>query len=71
MTLCPLERTCQLRFGEATPLLVEVVSFKLASAPAGEVAQDLAKSHGLALSASYLHHLAQEVGQIAVDKHEA
>lgn len=70
-TLCPLELHCQLSFGSATPLLTEVVSFKLASAPAGEVAQDLAKSHGLSLSATYLHHLAHQVGQIAVEKHEA
>ena len=70
-TLCPLERNCQLSFGAATPLLTEVVSFKLASAPAGEVAQDFAKSHGLSLSATYLHHLAQQVGQIAVAKHQA
>ena len=70
-TLCPLERNCQLRFGAATPLLAEVVSFKLASAPAGEVAQDLIKSHGVALSATYLHQLAQQVGQIAVEKHAA
>jgi hypothetical protein len=70
-TLCPLERNCQLSFGAATPLLTEVVSFKLASAPAGEVTQDLAKSHGVALSATYLHQLAQQVGQIAVEKHEA
>jgi hypothetical protein len=70
-TLCPLEVNCQLRFGAATPLLAEVVSFKLASAPAGEVAQDLAKSHGFSLSETYLHHLAQQVGQLAVEKHEA
>jgi hypothetical protein len=70
-TLCPLELHCQLSFGAATPLLAEVVSFKLASAPAGEVAQDLAKSHGLSLSATYLHQLAQQVGQIAVEKHAA
>ena len=70
-TLCPLEHSCQLRFGSATPLLAEVVSFKLASAPAGEVAQDLAKSHGLALSATYLHQLAQQVGQLAIAKQEA
>ena len=63
-TLCPLERNCQLSFGAATPLLAEVVSLKLASASAGEVAQDLAKSHGLSLSATYLHHLAQQVGQV-------
>jgi len=69
-TLCPLEVTCQLRFGSATPLLAEIVSFKLASAPANEVVQDLAKSHGLTLSATYLHHLAQEVGQLAVAKHQ-
>jgi len=70
-TLCPLERHCQLSFGAATPLLAEVVSFKLASAPAGEVAQDLAKSHGLSLSETYLHHLAHQVGQLAVEKHAA
>jgi hypothetical protein len=70
-TLCPLEVNCQLRFGSATPLLAEVVSFKLASAPAGEVEQDLAKSHGLSLSATYLHQLTQQVGQIAIDKAEA
>jgi hypothetical protein len=70
-TLCPLEVNCQLRFGSATPLLAEVVSFKLASATAGEAAQDLAKSHGVTLSATYLHHLAQQVGQIAVEKHAA
>jgi hypothetical protein len=70
-TLCPLEINCQLSFGGATPLLAEVVSFKLASAPAGEVAQDLAKSHGVALSATYLHHLAQQVGQVAVEKQAA
>jgi hypothetical protein len=70
-TRCPLERNCHLRFGSATPLLAEVVSFKLASAPASEVMQDLAKSHGVALSTSYLHHLAQQVGQLAVDKHTA
>jgi hypothetical protein len=69
--LCPLEVNCQLRFGSATPLLAEVVSFKLASAPAGDVAQDLAKSHGLSLSETYLHHLAQQVGQLAVEKHAA
>jgi hypothetical protein len=69
--LCPLEVNCQLRFGSATPLLAEVVSCKLASAPAGDVAQDLAKSHGLSLSETYLHHLAQQVGQLAVDKHAA
>jgi hypothetical protein len=70
-TLCPLERTSQLRFGSATPLLAEVVSFKLASQTASEVAQDLAKSQGVTLSATYLHHLAQQVGQLAVDKHAA
>jgi hypothetical protein len=70
-TLCPLERTCQLRFGAATPLLAEVVSFKLASQTASEVAQDLAHCQGVALSATYLHHLGQQVGQLAVDKHTA
>jgi hypothetical protein len=70
-TLCPLELHCQLSFGSATPLLAEVVSFKLASQTASEVAQDLAKSHGVALSETYLHHLAQQVGQLAIEKHAA
>jgi hypothetical protein len=67
-TICPLELSCQLSFGSATPLLAEVISFKLASQTAGEVEQDLAKSHGLALSDTYLRQLAQQVGQIALDK---
>ena len=70
-TLCPLELNCQLSFGSATPLLAEVVSFKLASATAGEVEQDLAKSHGVSLSDTYLRQLAQQVGQIAVEKRAA
>ncbi len=70
-TICPLESNCQLSFGSATPLLAEVLSFKLASATAGEVEQDLAKSHGLSLSDTYLRHLAQQVGQLALDKREA
>src|SRR5439155_10336449 len=34
-----------------------------------EVVQDLAKSHGVSLSETYLHQLAQQVGQLAVEKH--
>src|SRR4030095_16426805 len=64
-TLCPWAVHGQVRFGSATPLLAEVVSFKLASQTASEVAQDLDKSHGVALSATYLHHLAQQVGRRA------
>lgn len=66
-TVCPLEINCHLNFGSATPLLAEVISFKLASAPAAEVEQDLAKSHGIKLSASYLREVAGQVGQIAVE----
>lgn len=67
-TVCPLERSCQLSFGSATPLLAEVVSFKLASQTAGEVEQDLAKCQGLALSDTYLRTLGEQVGQLAVEK---
>jgi hypothetical protein len=70
-TICPLELNCQLSFGSATPLLAEVVSFKLASQTAGEAAQDLAKGHGLKLSDDYLLKLAQQVGQLALDKQAA
>lgn len=66
--VCPLERNCQLSFGSATPLLAEVVSFKLASQTAGEVEQDLAKCQGLTLSDTYLRVLGEQVGQRAVEK---
>ncbi len=61
-TICPLEQKCHLQFGSATPLLAEVISFKLASAAPREVAHDLRKSHALHLSASYLQSVAQQVG---------
>ena len=67
-TLCPLERNCQLSFGSATPLLAEVVSFKLASQTARELEQDLAQCQGLALSDTYLRALGEQVGQLAVEK---
>lgn len=66
VTICPLEQKCQLQFGSATPLLAEVISFKLASASAREVAADLGKSHALHLSPSYLQSVAQGVGAQAV-----
>lgn len=67
-TICPLEINCQLSFSSATPLLAELVSFKLASLTAGEVEQDLAKSQGLSLSDTYLRQLGQRVGQMALEK---
>ena len=70
-TLCPMEINCQLNFGSATPLLAEVIGFKLASATASEVEQDLAKSQGLSLSDSYLREIANQVGQIAVEHRPA
>ena len=65
-TICPLEQKCHLQFGAATPLLAEVISCKLASATAREVAADLGKSHALHLSPSYLQSVAQAVGTHAV-----
>lgn len=67
-TICPMEINCQMIFGSATPMLAEVASFKLASMTGGEAEQDLAKSHGLKLSDTYLREIAQQVGQIAVEK---
>jgi hypothetical protein len=69
-TLCPLERHCQLSFGSATPLLAEVVSFKLASQTAREVEQALTKCQGLTLSDTYLRTLGEQVGQLALEKVE-
>jgi hypothetical protein len=60
-TFCPLEGDCQLAFDAATPLLADIVSYKLSALTAREVQQDLAKTHGLALSASFLQQTAQRV----------
>jgi len=67
-TICPMEINCQMVFGSATPLLAEIAGFKLAGMTGGEAERDLAKSHGLKLSDSYLREIAQQVGQIAVSK---
>jgi hypothetical protein len=62
-----LEEHCQLSFASATPLLAEVLSFKLSAMTPNEVAQDVAKQ-GLVLSPSFIQQTAQRVGQIAVQK---
>jgi hypothetical protein len=66
-TRCPLEELCQLSFAAATPLLAEVLSFKVSAMTPTEVAQDVAKQ-GLVLSPSFIQQTAQRVGQIAVQK---
>jgi hypothetical protein len=66
-TRCPLEEECQLRFASATPLLAEVLSFKVSAMTPREVAQDLAKQE-LRLSPSFIQQTAQRVGQLAVQK---
>src|SRR5215470_17064190 len=66
-TRCPLEEACQLSFASATPLLAEVLSFKVSALTPNEVAQDLAKQ-GLVLSPSFIQQTAQRVGQLAVQK---
>jgi hypothetical protein len=66
-TRCPLEEECQLSFASATPLLAEVLSFKVSALTPHEVAQDLAKQ-GLLLSPSFIQQTAQRVGQLAAQK---
>jgi hypothetical protein len=66
-THCPLEEACQLSFASATPLLAEVLSFKVSAMTPNDVAQDLAKQ-GLVLSPSFIQQTAQRVGQLAVQK---
>lgn len=66
-TRCPLEEECQLSFASATPLLAEVLSFKVSAMTPNDVAQDLLKQ-GLVLSPSFIQQTAQRVGQIAVQK---
>lgn len=67
-TWCPLETKAGLKFGSATPRLAEVVGFRVASATPREVAQDLKKSTGVVLSASYLSEVAQCVGAVALER---
>jgi hypothetical protein len=62
-----LEEACQLSFASATPLLAEVLSFKVSAMTPHEVAQDLAKQ-GLVLSPSFIQQTTQRVGQLAVQK---
>jgi hypothetical protein len=66
-TLCPMEEECGLSFLTATPLLAETLSFKVSALTPGEVAKDLTR-HGLELSPSFISDVAQQVGQIAVEK---
>jgi hypothetical protein len=48
-TRCPLEEECQLSFASATPLLAEVLSFKVSAMTPHDVALDLLKqAHGAA-----------------------
>lgn len=56
-TRCPMEESCQLSFGGATPLLAELLSFKISAMTSGEAAQDLAM-HGLQLSQSFIRQTA-------------
>jgi hypothetical protein len=69
-TRCPMEEHCQLSFGAATPLLAEMLSFKVSAMTPGEASQDLAK-HGLQLSSSFIRETAQKVGRIAIEKARA
>ncbi|MGH9751989.1 MAG: hypothetical protein ACREA2_04335 [Blastocatellia bacterium] len=66
-TCCPMEEACQLSFGSATPLLAEMLGFKVSALTPGEVAKDLTK-HGLRLSPSFIRETATQVGQIAIGK---
>jgi hypothetical protein len=66
-TRCPMEEACGLSFGAATPLLAETLGFKVSALTPGEVAKDLTK-HGLQLSPSFIRDVAQQVGQVAVEK---
>ena len=62
-----MEEECHLSFAAATPLLAEVLRFKVSAMTPNDVAQDLLK-HGLVLSPSFIQHTAQRVGQLAVQK---
>ncbi len=66
-TRCPLEEEGPLSFASATPLLAEVLSFKVSAMTPTEVAHDLA-TQGLILSPSFLQQPAQRVGPLAVQK---
>jgi len=62
-----MEEACGLSFSAATPLLAEMLSFKVSALPPSEVTKDLAK-HGLRLSPSFIRGIAQQDGRLAVEK---
>lgn len=71
-TICPLEQHGRMeQFGSATPLLAEVLAFKVSAMTAREVAQDLEKCHRVTAAPSYIAETAQTVGAIAVEKKES
>lgn len=70
-TLCPMEHYCQMtRFGSATPLLAEVLAFKVSAMTPREAAADLEKCHRATAAPSYIEEMAQKVGALAVAKKE-
>lgn len=67
-TICPLEMSCHLSFGEATPRLAEILGHKAGAQTPREIAVDLEKSHLLFLSESFIRKVAGQVGEIALEK---
>jgi len=67
-----MEHYCQMTaFGSATPLLAEVLAFKVSAMTPREVAADLEKCHRVTAAPSYIDETAQTVGALAVEKKES
>jgi hypothetical protein len=66
---CPLETAARIVRG-ATPLFACQISHKYAQLNAGSVQRDLADNHGRCVARSYIQHVGEWVGTIAMAKEE-
>ena len=66
---CPLEHQARIVRG-ATPRFASQISHKYAQLNAGAVQRDLEQNHGRAVAKSYIQHVAEWVGNIALAKEE-
>ena len=66
---CPLEHQARI-IRAATPRFASQISHKYAQLNAGAVQRDLEQNHGRAVAKSYIQHVAEWVGNIALAKEE-
>lgn len=69
-TFCPLDHDARV-INSATPKLAKTVANKYSRSSADEVQEDLLENHGRQISRSQVQELADQVGEIAINKEES